>query len=286
MRKLIISLVIVISAYAVLKLLPANAKENIPFYAAERSINIAHRNGHALMPANTVEAGLYALEVGADILEIDVHLTADKQLVVRHDEIIDNTTDGVGRISEMTLAEIANYSAKFHEVEYPNRLSPAYIKIPSLAALFERIPNARLLIEIKPQNNDASVRLCQVVRQYNMAEQVLVGSFHTSVLKHFRRICPEVPTSHGKSEIQHFFILAKLGLGHLYNPQGYSMQLPMSYKGAKVFSSQLLKAARKLNLKVEIWTVNDADTFDKLIAMGVDGIITDRPDLLSQTLGL
>ena len=64
------------------------------------------------------------------------------------------------------------------------------------------------------------------------------------------------------------------------------MQLPMSYKGAEVFTSQLLKAAHKLNLKVEIWTVNDADTFDKLIAMGVDGIITDRPDLLSQTLGL
>ena len=286
MRKLIISLVIVISAYAVLKLLPANAKENIPFYTAERSINIAHRNGHALMPANTVEAGLYALEVGADILEIDVHLTADKQLVVRHDEIIDTTSDGVGRISEMTLAEIANYSAKFHEIEYPNRLSPAHIKIPSLTALFERIPNARFLIEIKPQDNDASSRLCQVIKQYNMAEQVLVGSFHTSVLKHFRRTCPEVPTSHGKSEIRHFFILAKLGLGHLFNPQGYSMQLPMSFRGAEVFSSKLLKAARKLNLKVEIWTVNDADTFDKLITMGVDGIITDRPDLLSQTLGL
>ena len=106
------------------------------------------------MPANTVEAGLYALQVGADILEIDVHLTADKQLVVRHDEIIDTTTDGVGRISEMTLKE-QHQQAKFREIEYPSGLSPAHIKIPSLTAL-ERIPNARFLIEIKPQNNDAS----------------------------------------------------------------------------------------------------------------------------------
>lgn len=286
MRKLIFTLVIVIAAYFILLMVPAKTKENIPFYATESSFNIAHRNGHALMPANTVEAGINALKVGADILEIDVHLTADKHLVVRHDEIIDTTTDASGRISEMTLAEIEQYSAKFHEIEYPHKISPPSIKIPSLTSLFERIPNARFLIEIKPKDTEASLRLCQVVRQYRMTEQVLVGSFNTSVLEHFRQACPEVPTSHGQSEIRLFFVLAKLGLENLFNPQGYSMQLPITYQGTEIFSYQILQAAHNLNLQVEIWTVNDIDTFEKLIAMGVDGIITDRPDLLRESISL
>ena len=272
--------------YLVLLMVPAKGKERIPFYTSGDSFNIAHRNGHALMPANTVEAGLYALEMGADILEIDLHLSADNYLIVRHDEIIDTTTDGVGRIEDLTLAEIEQYSAKFHEIEYPSKSSPLGIKIPTLSALFEGIPEARFLIEIKPQNLLASTRLCEVIRQYSMSEQVLVGSFHTSVLRHFRQVCPEVPTSHGRSEIQRFFVLAKLGLSHLFSPQGYSIQFPMFHKGWEVFSPQILKAAHQLNLKLEIWTINDQETFDKLIAMGVDGIITDRPDLLSQSLGL
>lgn len=282
MRILILTLVIVIAAYFILLMIPPKTKENIPFYAAERSINIAHRNGHALMPANTVEAGLNALELGADILEIDVHLTADKHLVVRHDEIIDTTSDASGRISEMTLAEIEQHNAKFHEIEYPHKTSPIGIKIPSLTTLFEGIPNARFLIEIKPKDTNASARLCEVIKQHRMTEQVIVGSFHTFVLKHFRRVCPEVPTSHGKSEIRHFIILANLGLGHLYSPEGYSIQLPISYQGTEILSYKILQAARSLNLKVEIWTINDIDTFKRLIAMQVDGIITDRPDLLSE----
>ena len=80
--------------YLVLLMVPAKGKESIPFYISGDSFNIAHRNGHGLMPANTVEAGLYALEMGADILEIDLHLSADNYLIVRHDEIIDTQPMG------------------------------------------------------------------------------------------------------------------------------------------------------------------------------------------------
>ena len=104
-------------------MVPAKGKRVFPFMQVVTHCNIAHRNGHALMPANTVEAGLYTLEMGADILEIDLHLSADNYLIVRHDEIIDTTTDGVGRIEDLTLAEIETYSAKFHEIEYPGKSS-------------------------------------------------------------------------------------------------------------------------------------------------------------------
>ena len=285
-RKFALVFACFIVTYLSLLMVPTKSKNNIPFYKDKSVANIAHRNGHALMPANTVEAGLNALQVGADILEIDIHLTADKRLVVRHDEVIDTTTDGIGRISEMTLSEIEKHNAKFHEVEYPHKLSPLGIKIPALTTLFQRIPDARYLIEIKPQDSLASERLCQVVREYKLTEQVLVGSFHTPVLQHFRRICPEVPTSHGQSEIRLFYILVKLGLGHLYDPPGYSMQLPVSYQGTEIVTPRLLKVAHSLNLRVEIWTVNDIEISKKLITLGVDGIITDRPDLIEDLLDI
>jgi glycerophosphoryl diester phosphodiesterase len=283
--KTFLALIVIAAIYTLLLLTPANnRKDSIPFYASQSSINIAHRNGHGLMPGNTIEAGLHALEMGADILEIDVHLSADKHLVVRHDPIIDTTTDGIGRISEMKLAEIVQYDAKFHEIEYPNRVNIAGIKIPALTSLFDKIPNARFLIEIKPQDTEAATRLCDTIRDYQMTEQVLVGSFHRSVLQHFRNICPEIPTSHAQSEIQFFVILSRLRLGHLYDPPGYSMQLPMTYKGIKVLSPQILESAQNLNLKVDIWTINDTYIKYKLLNMGVDGIITDRPDQLSAVL--
>lgn len=284
-KKAFLILIAIAAVYTVLLLAPVdNRKDSIPFYGAQSSINIAHRNGHGLMPANTVEAGLYALEMGADILEIDVHLSADKYLVVRHDPIIDTTTDGIGRISEMRLADITQYDAKFHEIEYPKKVNVAGIKIPALTSLFEKIPDARFLIEIKPQDTEAAARLCQVVRENQMTEQVLVGSFHKNVLQYFRDICPEVPTSHAQSEIQFFAILSKLRLGHLFDPPGYSMQLPMTYEGVEVLSAQIIESAQNLNLKVDIWTINDTYIKYKLLNMGVDGIITDRPDQLSALL--
>ena len=280
-----LTLTAIAAVYGALLLAPGvDRKDSIPFYASASSTNIAHRNGHGLMPANTIEAGLHALQMGADILEIDIHLSADKHLLVRHDPIIDTTTDGVGRISEMRLAEIVQYDAKFHEIEYPHKVSPAGFKIPALTSLFEKIPNARFLIEIKPQDVEAATRLCEVIRDYQMTEQVMIGSFHKNVLQHFRNICPEIPTSHAQSEVQFFVILSKLRLGHLYPAPGYSMQLPMTYKGIEVMSSQVLESAQNLNLKVDVWTINDAYIQHTLLNMGVDGIITDRPDQLSKLL--
>jgi glycerophosphoryl diester phosphodiesterase len=285
-QNLLLMLIIVTAVYLALLMVPAHSKAKIAFYNSQGTANIAHRLGHALMPANTVGAGLNALDMGADILEIDLQFTADNHLVVRHDEIIDTTTDGVGLISTMTLDEIEQFDAKFHEIEYPDELGPPGLKIPSLTTLFQSIPQARFLIELKPDDSRAVARLCEVITEHAMTEQVLVGSFHTSVLKNFRRTCPAVPTSHGQTEVLFFYILAKLGLGHLYDPPGYSMQLPQTYLGVEVLSAKMLDVAHQLNLKIEVWTVNDSQSMQKLLAMGVDGIITDRPVLLSDFIYL
>jgi glycerophosphoryl diester phosphodiesterase len=284
-KRLIFAVLVTALAYITLLLWPAdNRVEDIPFYADNSFNVIAHGNGRALMPGNTLEAAVNALTVGADILELDIHLTADNILVVRHDETIDSTTNGTGRIAEMTLAELSLYEVGFHEYDYPEKVATKGIRIPTLESFFVALPTNRFLIELKPQDNKAGGYLCQLVKEYGLIKQVVVGSFHSSVLRKFRHQCPEIPTSLGETEVLWMVALSWIGLGHLYDPPGYSVQLPLEQDGIRVVSGSLLETARKLNLNLDVWTVNNVQEMADLISFGVDGIITDRPDLLDEAV--
>ena len=281
MRKLISSLLAVALVYATLLLWPTNNRvADIPFYGDHSFNIIAHGNGRELQPGNTLEAATNALSVGTDILELDVHLTADNVLVVRHDETIDSTTNGSGRIADMTLAELSLFDVGFNEYDYPDKVAEKGIRIPTLESLFVAFPSNRFLIEIKPEVSKTGESLCQLVREYELIEQVIIGSFYSSVLKSFREYCPEVPTSLGEEEARWMIMLSWIRLGHLYNPPGYSVQLPLEEDGIRIVSGSLVETIHQLNLKLDVWTVNNVDEMAGLIKLGVDGIITDRPDLL------
>lgn len=285
-RKLTASVLVVGFVYATLLLWPAdNRVDDIPFYADQSFNVIAHGNGRALLPGNTLEAAVNALSVGADILELDIHLTADNILVVRHDDTIDSTTNGTGRIAEMTLAELSLYEVGFHKHDYPEKVAEKGIRIPTLESLFVALPTNRFLIELKPEDTKAGGYLCQLIKEYGLLNQVVVGSFHSSVLRNFRQRCPEIPTSLGEEEALWMVVLSWLGLGHLYDSPGYSVQLPLEQNGIRVISQSLVETARELNLKLDVWTVNNVQEMTDLMGFGVDGIITDRPDLLDGVAG-
>lgn len=285
-KKLAASMLVSSFVYATLWFWPAdNRVEDIPFYADNSFNVIAHGNGRALLPGNTLEAAVNALSVGADILELDIHLTADNILVVRHDDTIDSTTNGTGRIDEMTLAELSMFEVGFHKYDYPDKIAEKGIRIPTLESFFVALPTNRFLIELKPEDTKAGDYLCQLIKKYGLFNQVVVGSFHSSVLRNFRQHCPEIPTSMGEEEALWMVLLSWLGLGHLYDPPGYSVQLPVEQNGIRIISRSLVETARKLNLKLDVWTVNNVQEMADLIGFGVDGIITDRPDLLDGVVG-
>jgi len=271
--------------YALLANLPAaEPVKDIAFYQSTSVQVIAHGNGRALLPGNTLEAAVNAIEVGTDILELDIHLTADNQLVVRHDDMIDTTTNGSGLIAEMTLAEIQQYDVGFHKIDFPELSYPPGIVVPTLESLFARLPDSRYLIELKPEGTSAADHLCQLVNRYSLAEQVVIGSFHSSVLRYFRHICPDVPTSLGQSEVALLVVLSRLGLGHLFSSPGVSAQVPVVYGGFEILTPAIIDEAHQLNLRIDAWTVNDPHLMQKLIYSQVDGIITDRPDILRAML--
>ena len=280
--KLFLNLILVLACfYGALRLFPEPAPmDDIPFYSDAGFSVIAHRGGRGLVPGNTIEAAINAVNIGSDIIEVDVHLTADEVLVVRHDASIDTTTNGSGQISAMSLSEIQAYDAGFHEIDYPNAKYEKLIKVPTLGALFSELPDQRYLIELKPQDVSAADNLCGLIRQYKIQNQVMVGSFHTHMLKYFRRVCPEVPTSLGKSEIEKLILLERLSLSHLFISEGYSIQIPFTAGGINLLRLNLVNAMHKRNIRVDVWTLNNISSMQYAIDIGVDGVITDWPDIL------
>lgn len=285
MKKVFFSVLAVLFIYGMAVLSPGvDPVDDIPYYKDQSFSVIAHRGGRGLLPGNTIEAAVNAVNIGSDVIEIDIHLTADNVLVVRHDDLIDTTSDGIGLIADLTFEQIRSFNAGFHEVDFPKATFDRPLKIPSLASLFERLPDQRFLIELKPTNTNAADTLCDLVIEHKRQHQVLVGSFHTSVLKYFRKHCPSVPTSLGKNELLLLSLLQRLHLGHFFSSPGYAMQVPQSFDGVDIITPDLISLARRLNLRVEAWTINDQQNMVALKAMGVDGIITDYPDQLIDTL--
>lgn len=281
MRNFFSILCCLVLVYGMLLMLPAYSRvQSIPFYQNHSFNNIAHGTGRELLPGNTLEGALNAVAVGADIIELDVHLTLDNIVVLRHDSSIDTTTNGSGYIADMTLAELQVFDVGFYESDYPDKKSVSGIRITPLEALFKALPDKRFLIELKPDDVETGVQLCRLVLSYGLQKQVLVGSFYSSVLQNFREVCPQVPTSLGEGEARMLVLLSWIGLGHLYKSPGYSVQLPFEYYGISLISKPLIKVTKDLNLSLDVWTINDPQKMLKLIELGVDGIITDRPDIL------
>jgi glycerophosphoryl diester phosphodiesterase len=142
-----------------------------------------------------------------------------------------------------------------------------------------------MTIEIKKTNASMLKPFCSLIREYNMQDKTLVASFYDDKLKAFRAECPEVATSSAKNETTVFVLLTKPFLGSFYSPKFFSLQVPEESGGITVMSEAFVRAAHERNLAVEPWTINDAETMQKLITWGVDGIITDRPDIMLKVLG-
>lgn len=251
---------------------------------------IAHQGGDGVWPGDTLYAFEKAVEIGADVLEMDAHITKDGHIVLMHDETVDDTTDGTGLIEEMTLAELKGLDAAYDWSKDGGQTFPYRgqgIQVPALAEVFERFPQMRYVIEIKKSGIPVEQPLCDLIRQHNMQDKVLIASFHDAVMQNFRAACPEVATSASRGEVTKFVILGKVFLSGLVAPGYESIQPPFdpaeSYN-IPIMTRRFIREAHRKNIKVEPWTVDDPDLMRQYIECGVDGIITDRPDLMVELL--
>jgi glycerophosphoryl diester phosphodiesterase len=253
-----------------------------------RPLVIAHRGGAGLWPENTLYALERAAALGVDVIETDVHATAEGELVVLHDELVDRTTDGSGPVNAMTLAELKRLDAAYRFSTDGGRSFPLRgtgVTVPTLREVFEALPRMRFNIEPKQGAPSLSLPLCSLIREHGMIDRVMIASFSGATLQEFRRECPEVATSASTGEVATFLALQEAGLASSYSPVMQALQVPERSGVVPVLTRDFVEAAHGRNLRVHVWTINDEAEMRRLIVTGVDGIMTDYPDKLLDVLG-
>jgi glycerophosphoryl diester phosphodiesterase len=253
-----------------------------------RFVAMAHRGGEGQWPSNTLYAFERAVSLGADAIELDIHLSADGVLIVRHDPVVETTTDGRGAIRDLTLDEIKALDAGFTWTADEGQSFPFRgqgITIPTLDEVIQAFPDTWINIDIKPQEAHAAIQLSRALNQYKASDRVVVGSFHERQLRLFRRLCPSVATAAGVVETRAFFSLSLLRLSHFYHPKVFALQIPEASNGLQLVTPRFIRDAHAQNIRVNVWTVNETEDMRRLIDWGVDGLISDYPERLLKVLG-
>lgn len=253
-------------------------------YLAGAPLLIAHRGGAALAPESTMAAFRRAVEWwGADVLEVDVHSTRDGEVVVIHDPTVDRISDGVGPVAELTLEELRRLDAGCRFSPDGGRTFPfrgTGVCIPTLEELLRELPRVRVNVEVKDAR--AQRRVWEVVHAAGATRRVLVAAgkrANRALLGGYPG-----PASASTEEVLAFWLHLRLRTARFHVPEVDAFQVPEMQGPLRVVSPCFVRAAHAHNVAVHVWTVNREEDMRRLLGWGVDGIVTDRPDLLARLL--
>lgn len=254
-----------------------------PYLSAESPIRLAHRGSRILWPENTWH-GFDAVvgELGYRYIETDIRVTKDGVVVVFHDETLERTTNGVGRVADWDWEDLRHLDAAYHfspnGEDFP--LRGEGIGIQRLDETFARYPDTRFNIDLKAKGSAWPV--AEVVARAQRHDTVLVGGFVDQRIARFRRITKgRVATSAGPSAAVAMFAASRLGRSVRRPCDAY--QVPMDMRGASV-DQKLVDSVHAVGAHIHVWTVDDPDDMHRLLDLGVDGIVTDRPDVLNDVV--
>ncbi len=233
----------------------------------------AHRGGSLTPPNLGIENSLAAFSrayaMGYRYLETDVHVSADGRVYVFHDDTLERMTRNPAAIASMTSDAV--------DAERLGGREP----IPTLEQLIEAFPDARLNIDVK--SDDAVEETCAVIEDLGATDRVCLASFDHQRVRRIRQRLPGAATSASSREATMVKLLPAALLRLLGVPGALCLQVP-ERRGIKVVTRHFVKRAHALGLQVHVWTVDDADSMNRLLDLGVDGLITDRPDILKDVL--
>jgi glycerophosphoryl diester phosphodiesterase len=259
-----------------------------PFATETGPVVLAHRGWSGNYPENTMPAFAGAARLPVDGLEMDIRSTADGVLVVIHDETVNRTTNGAGPVHEFTLPELKGLDAGYRWTPDGGRSFPFRgrgITVPTLAEVFKAFPRLWMNIDIKQKKPPIIYTVARMIRQFHLEDHVCAGSFDTPTIHALRRACPEVATAASPREVLGFLVLHRLFLAFLYRGKKARMlAIPEYVRGRRILNRSFVQAAQQKGLAVYVWTVNERADMERLLEMGVDGLITDYPDRLIEVL--
>lgn len=251
-----------------------------PVFAAPRPLVFAHRGGAKLAPENTMPAIDHGLALGADGLEIDVQLSKDGVPVVIHDRTLDRTTDRTGPVQALTADELARVDAAHHfDAEHHHPWRGQGIGVPTLAAVLERHRDTRVIIEMKGGEPELARAVGALVRRTDAVERVCVGSFHQRSIDVLRMDHPEIVTSASQEEARWTLHRSWVRWPWVQRRAWRAFQVPERAGRMRVVSPAFVRHVHREGHVVQVWVVNEPDDVRRLLEWGVDGIISDVPDV-------
>ena len=228
----------------------------------------AHRGGSIEAPENTIESFEYSIELGSSYIETDVQLSSNGIPYIFHD-------NDLKRLFGKNIIFNSLHSDEIDELILFDKY-----KIPTLESTLQKFPDALFQIDVK--TDEVVLPTMEVIKKTNSTDKVCIASFSSKRLKQVHKLYPEICLSMGPFEVMKL-LLASFGLYRRKVP-GNCLQIPIYQYGIKLVTKRFINYIHSIGLKIHVWTINDEDTMHKLIDLGVDGIITDRPKTLKDLL--
>jgi len=252
-------------------------------FQSSRPLVFAHRGGAARGPENTLAACEQGLALGADGLECDVHLSRDGVPVVIHDATLERTTNLAGPVAARTAAELAQADAAYHfapQDRYP--LRGHGIGVPTLEDLLRRFPDTRVIIEAKQGGVPLARAIAAVIARANAIDRVCVGSFHRGALDALRAVAPDIPTGASEWEVRWTLYRCWIRWPGSSSCPHVAFQVPEHAGRLRVISPAFVRQVHREGRVVQVWVVDQPADVRRLLEWGVDGIISDVPDVAVQ----
>jgi glycerophosphoryl diester phosphodiesterase len=246
-----------------------------------RPVIFAHRGGAGLFPENTLYAFEQAVALGCSVLELDLHLTRDGQLVVCHDPTLERTTNGRGAIAQLSLREVQRFDAGFHfrDLGGDTPFRGQGFTVPTFEQLLQALPDASFNVELKV-GGASEVVFWRLVQKYRLEERVIVAARQQRSMDRFRALSRgQISTAATVREVLAFRGVTAAGLLPEALPFA-ALQIPPSAFHLQLINQTTVSAAHALGVKLHAFTIDDIGVARSLLALGVDGVMTDRPDRL------
>jgi glycerophosphoryl diester phosphodiesterase len=238
----------------------------VPGYLDAPPLAFAHRGGAAVGDENTAAAFGRAVEMGYTYLETDVHATADGVVVVFHDDTLDRLLGRPGRIRDVRWADLSTLKVG------------GVAAVPRLSEVLEAWPNVRFNIDMK--DDPAVDPTVEVVKRAGAVDRVLLASFDHRRLVRARAQLPAVATSMGTREAARLWLASRIGGRLRLPPSVVAVQVPVRHGRVRVVDRRFVETAHRAGLQVHVWTIDDPIAMNTLLDLGVDGIMTDRIEVL------
>jgi glycerophosphoryl diester phosphodiesterase len=252
------------------------------FFQRPGTLVFAHRGGCALGPENTLAAFDRGMAAGADGLELDVHLSADGVPVVHHDATLDRTTSASGPIAAYTAADLARVDAGCRFTDgngFPLRNQG--VGVPTLAEVLRRYPDVPIIVEMKVNVAEMGNAVAREVRRAQAAERVCAAGYGTRSMAAARAALPEMASSACHPEVRVAVYRTWARWPPRNAPYG-GYQVPEFSGWTRIVSPRFVRHAHEAGLKVQVWTIDAEPDMQRLLAWGVDGLITNRPDVAAR----